>query len=291
MKRVKSIRFMIALSLVLGMAAVFVFMNTVTAQTPAKAPAQTSLSNSDCIKCHSGPPADIDANGGKHKGVGCTGCHSGHRPAVKDNIPKCNQCHTGKAHYELKNCAGCHKNPHAPRQISFAGNVTDPCVTCHTQQIAQLKDNKSKHTALYCSTCHNVHGKIPACTQCHKPHAADMTVADCKKCHKAHMPKTVAYAPDVPSKDCGACHKKAFDQLAASSAKHKNFACALCHQEKHKMIPKCQDCHGVPHAAGMMAKFTKCGDCHNTGHDLNHWAPAEKKEMPKEAPKEIKKKK
>jgi hypothetical protein len=120
-----------------------------------------------------------------------------------------------------------------------------------------------------------------------------MVNADCKGCHKPHMPTVVTYASDISSQNCGACHKKALDTLASSGAKHKTFTCAFCHQAKHKMIPKCADCHGVPHPAGMMAKFPQCGECHSIAHDLNRWAPAEKKATPekKEAPKEIKKKK
>ena len=243
-----------------------------------------TLTPADCAKCHAGPPADVTANGAGHKKITCMDCHLGHRPAVKDNIPKCGMCHQGKKHYELAGCLGCHKNPHTPLKISFASNTTDPCLTCHTQQIKQLQENKSKHTALYCATCHNVHGKKPECTQCHKPHSSAMTAADCGKCHKAHMPKAVTYKSDVPSKDCGSCHKKALDLLTASKAKHKTFACAFCHQAKHKMVPKCQDCHGVPHPAGMMAKFPKCGDCHGIAHDLNNWSE-EKAEKPQKAEK------
>ena len=286
MKGAKNRSLLILFFLILGIVVVLVSSGMVTAQTPAK---QQALGSTDCVKCHAAPPADIAANGGKHKNVACTDCHASHRPAVKDNIPKCSQCHMGKPHYELTGCLNCHKNPHTPLKISFAGNVTDPCLTCHTQQITQLRENKSKHTALYCSTCHNVHGKIPECLQCHKPHSSDMVNADCKKCHKAHMPRAVAYASDVPSKSCAACHRKAFDLLSASAAKHKTFACAFCHQAKHKTIPKCQDCHGSPHPAGIMAKFPQCGNCHNIAHDLNNWTgtPTEKKEPAKE----IKKKK
>lgn len=288
MKAVKISSFMIALVLMLAFLAVPVLMGQASAQTPAPA----GLSNVDCAKCHAGPPADIAANGGKHKEVGCTACHPGHRPEVKNNIPQCSQCHMGKPHFELKGCLGCHRNPHTPRKISFAGNVTDACLTCHTAQIDQLREHKSKHTALYCSTCHDVHGKKPACTQCHKPHAADMTAGECTKCHKAHMPKAVTYASDIPSQDCGACHAGVVTLLASSKAKHNAFACAFCHQEKHKMIPRCQDCHGEPHPAGIMAKFPKCGDCHNIAHDLNHWpSTTEKKEAVKEGKKEVKKKK
>jgi len=237
-----------------------------------KAPA-IKLLNDDCVKCHSKEPAAVSDKGGAHKtAIGCQDCHTGHRPTSKNNIPKCSACHSGKPHYELPNCLQCHNNPHTPKVINFGKQVTDPCLTCHTQQIKQLKDNKSKHTALFCSTCHDVHGKIPLCTQCHKPHSAEMKASDCKKCHKAHMPKTVTYESTTPSKDCAACHKKAYDQLTASAFKHKNLACVACHQGKHKMIPKCQDCHGTPHPAAMLAKFPKCGDCHNIAHDLNRWA-------------------
>ena len=251
------------------------------------APAQSKpvLTDDDCVKCHATPPADLAASGGKHKDVGCMGCHVGHPPTVKKPIPQCNDCHMGKSHYELKGCLGCHKNPHTPLNVTFAGNVTEACLTCHTQQIDQLRNNKSKHTALDCSTCHDVHRKVPQCTQCHKPHAAEMVAADCRKCHKPHMPTVVTYAADIPSKDCGACHGSVLSLLTASKAKHASFACAFCHQEKHKTVPVCQDCHGTPHPVGMMSRFPKCAECHNVAHDLNNWSEAKTKPAPKAAPK------
>jgi predicted CXXCH cytochrome family protein len=191
----------------------------------------------------------------------------------------------GKPHFEIAGCLNCHKNPHTPLNISFASNVTDACLSCHTQQIAQLRDNKSKHTNLNCSTCHSVHKKVPQCNQCHKPHSAEMAAGDCRKCHKAHMPKVVTYAANTPSKDCSACHRR------PSTSQRQSVVPRLlhvpCHQERHKMIPNCQDCHGSPHPAGIMAKFQKCGECHNIAHDLNNW-PVTKKEAPKEAPKKKK---
>jgi hypothetical protein len=285
MKSFRSSSFMAVLFLIVCISVLPAFSSAAPAQTNA------ALSNEDCLKCHDGPPSDIAAAGGKHKDVGCTGCHVGHPPKVKKPIPLCSECHMGKAHFELKGCLGCHKNPHTPLNISFAGKVTDACATCHTQQIAQLRDNKSKHSALDCSFCHSVHRKVPQCTQCHKPHSAEMVVADCKKCHKAHMPKQVTYASDTPSKDCGTCHKKALDLLGSSKAKHNALACAFCHQEKHKTIPKCQDCHGSPHAAGIMRKFQKCGECHNIAHDLNNWPATQPKEATKEVQREAPKKK
>jgi len=236
-----------------------------------------SLINLDCVKCHAKPPADIAEAGRAHKtSVSCLDCHVGHPPAVKHPIPQCSKCHSPseKPHFKLTGCLSCHKNPHRPKDISFGRNVTEPCLSCHTNQIKQLRENKSKHSALNCSFCHDVHGKIPQCTQCHQPHSSDMTAADCKSCHRAHMPKVVTYGTTIPNKYCGACHKNAFSLLTACKAKHGKLQCVTCHQSKHKMLPKCQDCHGTPHPAGIMAKFSRCQECHNIAHDLNNWTSA-----------------
>ncbi len=261
-----------------GALVLFLFMVVPVHQ--GRAQTNPALTNEDCVKCHAAPSANLAASGGKHRDVGCEGCHVGHPPAVKKPIPQCSDCHTGKAHYELKGCLTCHTNPHTPMNISFSGNITDACLTCHTPQIEQLRNNKSKHTSLDCSTCHDVHRKIPQCTQCHEPHSAEMTADDCKKCHKPHMPTVVTYAADIPSRDCGACHGQVVILLSASKAKHRTLACAFCHQQKHKMVPNCQDCHGSPHPAGMMARFPKCGTCHNIAHDLNHWPETNKTTAP-----------
>ncbi|UFS71604.1 cytochrome C [Geomonas sp. RF6] len=250
----------------------FCCIGTAWAAEPA-APAATTLSNADCVKCHEQPVKDITANGGKHKTeVTCQDCHNGHPPKVKKPIPACSQCHSGKPHYELKGCNACHSNPHTPKAIKFGNNVTDPCLTCHKPQMEQLKAFPSKHSKLACSFCHNVHGRIPPCTQCHKPHSADMTQKDCKACHSAHKPAVVTYNAQTPNKFCAACHSKAANLLASSPAKHNKLACVYCHQAKHKMVPACTSCHGTPHPAAMMAKFPKCSDCHSIAHDLNRWS-------------------
>lgn len=244
-----------------------------------------TLSSADCVKCHSAAPEAIAANGGAHKTkVSCQDCHVGHPPSVKKIIPECSQCHSGKPHYKLTACLRCHNNPHTPKIIKMTNNITDECLTCHTQQIVKLKQIPSKHTKLACSFCHNVHGKIPQCTQCHKPHSADMAAADCKRCHQAHMPTAVAYASDTANKMCAGCHKKASELHSKTETKHKAVTCVTCHKDKHKTIPTCQSCHGTPHPAAMLARFTKCGECHNIAHDLNRWDTAVKKPAGKNAP-------
>ena len=275
MKRFRqTLVFCLLTTLVLGLGAIS------GAQAAATAAAKPALTVDDCVKCHTAPPEEIATAGAGHKTITCFDCHNSHRPISKNNIPQCSQCHTGKAHYDLKGCLGCHKNPHTPLKISFSNTVTDACLTCHTQQIKQLKENKSKHSNLACSACHNVHRVIPQCVQCHKPHSNEMTQTDCKSCHKAHMPKVVTYGTDVPNKSCGACHKRAMELLSASKSKHSKLACVFCHAAKHKTVPTCDSCHGTPHPAGMMQKFPRCSECHFIAHDLNNWSAIKKEGAP-----------
>jgi hypothetical protein len=79
------------------------------------------------------------------------------------------------------------------------------------------------------------------------------------------------WGAETPSVHCSACHETAFNQLRASETLHGKMECVSCHGEKHKYIPACADCHGLPHAEGMHQKFPGCGDCHNVAHDLNNW--------------------
>lgn len=236
-----------------------------------EAPSTTKFpwTKDDCVNCHPGPVKDRAEAGGRHKSVPCVGCHAGHPPEVKKPIAECSKCHlkTRKSHFGLTGCLNCHKNPHAPLNISSLGN--DVCLMCHAKQVELLKDNPSKHSALACSKCHDVHRKIPECTNCHKPHSDDMAVAECRNCHDPHKPKTVMFSADTMSNNCGACHKKVQSMLSASSAKHNSLSCAFCHEGKHKTIPDCRNCHGSPHLAAMMVKFPKCGQCHGIAHDLN----------------------
>jgi predicted CXXCH cytochrome family protein len=238
--------------------------------------AQPVLAPTDCAKCHDVQPAQIEANGSKHKtAIDCLACHEGHRPKVAKNIPKCSNCHEGKPHYQEKfNCLGCH-NPHQPLKVVLQGEQKEVCVTCHANPGRELVATPSKHTQLSCNFCHKEHGAIPKCLDCHKPHSTEMTQADCATCHKPHKPLELMYAPTTASKMCGSCHGDVNTQLAASKAKHGQIACVTCHATKHKTVPKCSDCHGLPHGA-MHDKFPKCGQCHSIAHDLNNWAKEEK---------------
>jgi hypothetical protein len=251
----------------------------------ATAQSKPPYKKEECVQCHAARVSDIATAGGKHRSVPCLGCHVGHPPDVKKPIALCSKCHfkERKAHFGTTGCLDCHTNPHTPLRISFKGK--DACLNCHGRQAEQLASNKSRHTALGCSTCHDVHRKVPECSQCHVPHSDKMT-GGCKLCHKAHMPKLVSYSSDLPSQNCGACHAKVLDLLSATTTKHKTLTCAFCHKDKHRKIPACQDCHGSPHPKGIMVKFPKCGRCHDIAHDLNNGGVTVSKETLTLAPKQ-----
>jgi predicted CXXCH cytochrome family protein len=268
------------------MASVLTLVLGAVGAQPALA-AKAELKNEDCGKCHEQQAADLDAAGLAHKDQGCRECHKAHRPASKNNIPVCSDCHSGEPHFKLANCLGCHKNPHTPRKVTFTKGLTEPCQTCHVDKAGyvspatQLRQFPSKHSEKACSFCHDVHRKKPECTQCHKPHAEFMAAKDCLTCHKPHQPKNVTYPATVGNSFCGACHKKPAALIAATETRHAKVACVQCHKDKHKMVPKCLDCHkdgggavAMKHPAGIMKKFPNCLTCHNHPHDLNNFAMA-----------------
>ena len=249
--------------------AIFLTAGVSAPQVQAMDSARPALSPDDCSKCHDAAPKAIETAGMAHKtSVTCVDCHQGHPPKDADIIPACSMCHSGEAHFELQGCMGCHSNPHTPLIITLSDDLTDPCLTCHTEQIDQLRKNPTLHTEQTCTSCHTAHGEIPNCTTCHDPHSADMAQDDCLTCHKAHMPMPVTYPDDIANKHCASCHDEANSLLEATKTKHRDVACADCHRAEHKMIPQCQDCHGIPHPPAMMAKFPACGDCHGIAHDL-----------------------
>lgn len=231
------------------------------------------LSPDECGRCHYGIFSQIKNEGGKHK-IDCTQCHTkfhAYNP-VKQNwaeiMPKCETCH-GKYHGEkFLACMQCHA-PHAPKtQIAVNAETAKMCADCHGTAAQSLQQSPSKHTKVACATCHHSkHGLIPSCMTCHKPHTSGQTDKDCLACHPAHTPLVIAYPKETPNNVCGACHGAIYKKLEASSGKHKMVPCAQCHA-KHRLIPKCQECHGQPHGEVVLKKFPDCLACHVDVHDL-----------------------
>lgn len=227
------------------------------------------LGDDQCVLCHKAQPVTIAARGGKHKTeVGCQDCHTEHPPSGQGAIPACSMCHSGKAHYELDNCSGCHADTHAPATLSMQGDQTGACLTCHEAEGRQMAQNPSVHAEMACTDCHAEHKAVPNCMDCHDKHTEDMDLAACLSCHPAHEPLVVTYPRETPSRYCASCHGEADKLLSANHTKHRDLSCAFCHRDRHKAVPPCYACHGKPHPDKMLKKFKACGDCHSTAHDL-----------------------
>ncbi|MBU1001572.1 MAG: cytochrome C [Proteobacteria bacterium] len=232
-------------------------------------PTETKLTNDHCIVCHPKEPALVAVNGGKHStAVGCLDCHKEHPPQGAQAVPQCGTCHMGKEHYALENCSQCHASGHAPLNLRLEGEITEPCLTCHSEQGLEVKHYPSAHAQMACNDCHASHREVPACLDCHSKHTEEMDQASCTTCHPAHKPLVVKYERGTPSEYCKSCHEKAFDVLAVNTTKHHDMTCDNCHRSEHKAVPPCFACHGRPHPEAMLAKFGDCSDCHGTAHDL-----------------------
>ncbi len=228
----------------------------------------STVTQGDCVKCHEDIVLALEQKGKAHQTL-CLDCHQGHPPADMEIIPLCSRCHQGARHFSLDGCIDCHNNPHTPLVISLTHKITDPCLTCHSEQIEQLRSNPSVHTKLACTACHNFHGQLPPCQNCHLPHSDVMEKGSCRKCHKPHMPLVVTYGQDIVPEYCGACHKEVYAVMAQNLTKHRGVFCVSCHEGKHGMIPACENCHGRPHPEEILEKFDRCGDCHGPAHKLS----------------------
>ena len=232
-------------------------------------PGAFGITNAQCVLCHPKQPQTIKAYGGKHETeVGCSDCHLEHPPKGTKAVPECGMCHSEKAHYQLDQCGSCHTDTHAPLNLIFEGEISEPCLTCHMQQGDEVANYPSAHTEMACNECHAEHRKVPNCMECHSKHTEDMNFEFCKSCHPVHMPLVVTYSEDTPCEYCGVCHGEVLSLFEQNTTKHHDLSCAHCHNNKHKTIPACYACHDKPHSDRLTQKFPTCAACHDTAHNL-----------------------
>lgn len=85
-------------------------------------------------------------------------------------------------------------------------------------------------------------------------------------------PAMYAKAPKpLTNVQCGQCHTEIYHDLKSDGGRHR-FSCQGCHKRLHEyrplknnwqeLMPKCNDCHTVPHGE----KMADCWVCHNNPH-------------------------
>lgn len=239
--------------------------------TAATVSVASSLNDVDCQKCHRFQVQKISAAGGKHaSAIGCQDCHPQHPPNGKQIISACNSCHFEHPHFQLDDCLHCHTDPHQPL-VSLRDTIKPEkkaCMSCHDKVGQQMSDSPSRHAQLFCTRCHSRHKEFPDCLDCHVGHQQNQTTADCVKCHQAHQPLRINPVGYIPAGFCRPCHIRQTNDLAATATNHGGIQCTYCHKGEHPAIPKCQDCHGLPHTQAIHSQFRKCLDCHGDAHNL-----------------------
>jgi len=230
----------------------------------------------DCAKCHYDIFMTIREGKGAHR-FPCRDCHEtfhSFRRGLKyeEVLPKCIDCHE-HPHGDSKDmvsCKTCHQKPHAPLKSLDIEQLSPYCGRCHSGPAGQLKTHPGSHSKLSCNDCHNEgHGYIPKCIACHDtPHTKYKSNKGCMQCHPAHMPQEIFVGILVPNDICAGCHEEEAQLLSSGTKAHSRLRCVFCHSDRHGKIPKCQDCHGVPHPKSILKGFKSCQDCHGNPHDL-----------------------
>ncbi|HWI40009.1 MAG TPA: cytochrome C, partial [Verrucomicrobiae bacterium] len=185
-----------------------------------------------------------------------------------DVMPKCATCHAEPHGKAVTDCGTCHTNPHTPKKVAMDAPLVKLCTQCHAGPKEQLTTFPSKHSKVDCQRCHTSHGYKPTCFQCHKPHHQGQELATCLRCHPVHRPLQITYDENTPAQTCGSCHTAVYDKWQKTKSKHGKVNCATCHHSKHKVVPKCTECHGSPHKKEIHSRFPNCLSCHIDVHDL-----------------------
>lgn len=218
-----------------------------------------------CARCHPSQIEEFSDYPGRHDKLKCLYCHPTHR-----HIQACINCHAPHGpELRYEDCLDCHP-AHLPQEIDYPEYIASgTCAFCHEAVSDALEQGGTKHTALKCSYCHPVHEQIPECHDCHLPHTPDMTNEDCTGCHPAHDPLDMEF-PAVPQRGtCAICHKDIDVELRGSGTEHDDLGCIYCHP-KHRYLPTCESCHGLPHQKFVHEDYPVCEQCHIAAHDVKN---------------------
>ncbi len=236
----------------------------------------------DCAACHSttafaGGTFDHAARTGfaladRHAEIACVACHK--QPAPAPGAPR-----TVDFRGASKDCATCHKDPHA-------GALGAACASCHGTRsfgLATFQHPRfpeffgGSHAAVECSKCHKgAAGADPAqspvssrtyrglsmeCASCHRDAHLGQLGAQCGSCHsvaaasfkqvsfdhsRAEFPLTGKHA----TIECITCHKTVTADFPAGHGTAVQFkgtsgACITCHKDVHlgQLGDHCSECH------------------------------------------------
>ena len=199
----------------------------------AKAPAKEV--DKKCLTCHVGDHPNFARSSHGEGLVGCTNCHSIHKPEPQTTLLKakqptlCYQCHTDinaafmqPFHHRvpegLIKCTDCH-DPHGtfqPKMVHLSSTQDAICTKCHVDTLGPFVYEHPPVKTEGCMFCHSPHGS-PNPRLLKRSNVNSM----CLQCHTASMDFT---APGTPSfhnqanqyQSCTVCHTQIHGSNASS---------------------------------------------------------------------------
>lgn len=249
----------------------------------------TPATSEDCLVCHEdlGQVFPRTAHGRAEmpdwaEGSGCTSCHGAGTEhmssgevadlrlfgamSVTDANGVCLDCHADQAAYwrgsthdtQEVRCTDCHQ-AHAEASDDHVRDnrqVTDTCLSCHTQQKKHLFQRSShplRDGQMSCASCHDPHGSpveaaiaaIAVNEKCYECHAETRgpflwnhipVLEDCSTCHDAHGSNQRSLLTQSPPRLCQSCHLFGHHQTVPgrpTQVWNQNASCTNCHVRIH----------------------------------------------------------
>lgn len=200
-------------------------------EAPAGTNAAASMSDDECLSCHSDPNASMSLPNGEAISLYAD-------PAVSQR----------SVHGDKLNCADCHVRNQTVPHPSL--NV----VTARDFHRAEYELCKRCHFENYTRTLDSMHFDAVA--------AGNANAPVCTDCHTAHSVMRLAESHVQIAKTCSKCHESIYDDYVQSV-----HGSAL-QAEGNPDVPVCTTCHGVHNiqsattAAFRLGSVDMCAQCH-----------------------------
>jgi DmsE family decaheme c-type cytochrome len=238
---------------------------------------RTPWANKTCESCH-GPSIEHKRSAEKNLPDVVFGSHANASPASLQS-ETCNECHlnSSRMHWQGSvhdtqdvSCSSCHNSHTANDPVLTTATETEVCLTCHTNQRAELHKpygHPILEGQMSCSDCHNPHGSSGP-TQ-----LVGTTINEtCYNCH-AEKRGPFLWEHGPVREDCTLCHKPHGSVQASMLKSRAPWLCQECHMaQQHPSTAYSGS--GLPTAAtpsGAQQILGKnCMNCHSQVHGSNH---------------------
>ncbi len=211
---------------------------------------------------------------GRHRSVGCDGCHGRDMATPRPASATCAACHADRH-------AGEARRDGAPVDCSACHGVSgfSPATFTVAQHAATAFPLGGRHATVACAKCHAPQGTtIPlrpaatGCASCHAdPHADQLRGRRCEECHgdggwsesryplSAHSTTALPLEGRHAAIGCGSCHSARRTGLAPIRSTDLGSAGILFHLPE----TRCEGCHRNPHPKAAGGTTTSdCATCH-----------------------------